>query len=202
MNRSSKGSPTARYVLIGLLATVLVGAAIAYALQVSTPNVTIPLVATNGQKVNVPLSGKPTVVVFFATWCPYCAYDAKWVMPAFAKKVQAAGGQVIGVQASLQLGQGVAGPLGNPTAGKEGSHYQPPAGKEQSDSLAALKRYQKAFNLPYPLYFDPGLKYTTSMQIPDYPSFAFYNSSGKMVAGLGGTQTEAVLWQDYQKAAQ
>lgn len=202
MKKTSRQSQPVRYFLIGILAALLVGGAIAYAIQISTPPVTVPLVATNGKQVNVEVSGKPTVVVFFATWCPFCAYDAKWVLPAFAKRVQQAGGRVIGVQASLQLGQGIPGPLGQPQLGQDGSHYQPPASKEQSMSLAELKRYKKTFHLNYPLYFDPALHYTMSMGVSSYPSFAFLNASGKMVAGLAGAQSGSALWSDYQKAAQ
>ena len=192
---------TVRYFVIGFIAAVVIGLAIAYAIQLSTPPVTVPLVATNGQKVHVQLSGKPTVVVFFATWCPYCAYDAKWVMPAFTRKVRQAGGQVIGVQSSLQLGIGVPGPFGNPYGGKDGSHFQPPPGKEQSDSLAELKRYVQVFHVTYPLYYDPGLAWSTRMGVQSFPSFAFYDASGKFVAGLGGAQSESTLWTYYQRAA-
>ncbi|MDA8345877.1 MAG: TlpA disulfide reductase family protein [Thermaerobacter sp.] len=202
MKRSSRKPQTVRYFIIGIIAALLVGGAIAYAVQVSTPPVTVPLVATSGKQVNVVLSGKPTVVIFFATWCPYCAYDAKWVMPEFAKKVKQAGGQVIGVQASLQLGQGIPGPKGNPQGGQDGSHYQPAPTKEQSMSIAELKRYEKVFHLDYPLFFDPGLHYTMSMGVSSYPSFAFFNSSGKFVSGLEGAQPESALWQRFQKAAQ
>ncbi len=199
MNRSQP--KTVAYFLVGIVAALVIGIAIAYAIQISTPPVTVPLVAMNGKAENVAISGKPTVVVFFATWCPYCAYDAKYVLPAFAKKVQQAGGRVIGVQASLQLGIGIPGPLGNPTAGQDGSHYQPPPGKEESDSLAELHKYQKTFHLDYPLYYDPGLRYTIKSGISTYPEFAFYSSSGAFVTGLIGAQPESSLWKSYQQAA-
>ncbi len=192
---------TLRYFVIGIAAALVIGLAIAYGVQISTPPVSVPLVSTSGKQVNVVLSGKPTVIVFFATWCPYCAYDAKWVLPQFTTKVKKAGGQVLGVQANLQLGQGVPGPLGNPYAGKDGSHFQPPKAKEQSDSLAALRKYEKDFNLNYPLYFDPHLTYTTKMGVVNYPSFAFFDASGKFVAGLGGVQSESNLWSTFQSAA-
>lgn len=198
----SRSQPkTLRNFVIGIAAALVVGLAIAYAVQISTPPVSVPLVATSGKQVNVVLSGKPTVIIFFATWCPYCAYDAKWVLPQFATKVRKAGGQVLGVQASLQLGQGTAGPLGNPYAGKEGSHFQPSKANEQSASLTALRKYEKDFNLNYPLYFDPGLRYTTKMGVVNYPSFAFFDSTGKFVAGLGGVQAESNLWSTYQSKA-
>ena len=67
-------------------------------------------------------------------------------------------------------------------------------------SLTALAKYKATFHLPFELYYDPGLAYTTKMQIPGYPSFAFFDRQGKMVAGLAGWQTEKQLWAAYQKA--
>jgi thiol-disulfide isomerase/thioredoxin len=164
--------------------------------------VTVGLVSVNDARVSVPVSGKPvTVVEFFAVWCPYCAYDAKWVMPDFARKVEKAGGRIFAVDASPYLGQAVPGPLGQPDLGKEGSHTTPPANEEVSLSLQAIAHYEATFHLPFPLYYDLNQAYAQAVGLQAFPSFLFYNSKGKPVVGLPGVQTEAQLWQAYQQAA-
>jgi len=207
----SKRSKTTTYVVIGA-AVLLVALAIVWGLALgSTPapktaanakaKVTVPLISASGQRTDVAVSGKPvTVVEFFAVWCPYCAYDARWVMSDFAAKVQQAGGRIFGVDASQQLGQAVPGPLGHPEQGIEGSHLQPPASQEMSMSLKAIAHYQSTFHLPFPLYYDEGLTYATQVGLRGYPSFLFYDAKGKAVVGLEGWQTEAQLWQAYQQA--
>ena len=164
--------------------------------------VTVALVNMSGRPTQVALSGRPvTVVEFFAVWCPYCAYDSRWVMPEFAAKVKKAGGRIFAVDASQQLGQAVPGPLGHPEQGIEGSHLQPPASQEESMSLKAIAHYKATFHLPFPLYYDEGLTYATQVGLQGYPSFLFYDAKGKAVVGLEGWQTEAQLWQAYQQAA-
>ena len=195
-------------IVVAVFAALLVILAVIWGLALgSSPKpqakaVTVGLVTMSGQRAQVTLSGKPvTVVEFFAVWCPYCAYDARWVMPEFARKVQAAGGRIVAVDSSQQLGQAVPGPFGQPDLGKEGSHLQPPADQEEAMSLTAIAHYQATFHLPFPLYYDLGLTYATAVGLQGYPSFLFYDAKGKAVVGLEGWQTETQLWQAYQRAA-
>ncbi len=212
--RSKQTGRNSTTIVIIVAAVVLVVVAVVWGLalggsgqgapkaKVTTKAVTVGLVSMNGQRTQVAVSGKPvTVVEFFAVWCPYCAYDARWVMPEFAAKVEKAGGRIFAVDASQQLGQAVPGPDGHPEQGIEGSHLQPPAGQEESMSLQAIAHYKATFHLPFPLYYDEGLTYATAVGLQGYPSFLFYNAKGKAVGGIEGWQTEAQLWQAYQQAA-
>jgi len=196
--------------IVGAAAIVLVILAVVWGLalgksgsppKAKSNQVTVGLIAANGQREQVALSGKKvTVVMFFAIWCPYCAYDAKWVTPEFYREVVKAGGRMFAVDASPQLGQAQAGPLGNPYGGKEGSHLQPPPSQELAMSLQAIKQYKSSFNLPYPLYYDEGQTYAKSVQLQAFPSYIFYNSRGKPVKYLEGLYSQAQLWQTYQQA--
>lgn len=209
---SQPGRRSSTSVVVIVVAVLLVILAVTWGIElggasqgVAKPKakaVSVGLISMAGQRTEVAVSGKPvTVVEFFAVWCPYCAYDARWVMPAFAHKVQAAGGRIFGVDASQQLGQAVPGPFGHPEQGIEGSHLQPPTNQEEAMSLQAIAKYQATFKLPFPLYYDQGLTYATAVGLQGYPSFLFYNSKGKIVAGIAGWQTEAQLWKAYQQAA-
>ena len=201
-------------IVVVVAAVLLIVLAVVWGLELggstqgaSTPKakakaVTVGLITMGGQRAQVAVSGKPvTVVEFFAVWCPYCAYDSRWVMPAFAAKVQAAGGRIFAVDASQQLGQAVPGPKGHPDQGVEGSHLQPPASQEEAMSLKAIAHYKATFHLAFPLYYDQGLTYATAVGLQGYPSFLFYDAKGKAVVGLEGWQTETALWQAYQQAA-
>lgn len=158
------------------------------------------LVATDGKTVDAPLGGRPVVVEFFATWCPYCAYDARYDLPQFAGKVQDAGGMFYAVDASTGVGLGVPGPLGHPALGKDGSYQPAPPSQEEQASLAALRRYDETYRLDYPTYFDPGLRFSQSAHIPAFPYFLFINAKGQVVKALVGLQPVSTLWRTYQQA--
>lgn len=44
------------------------------------------LVTVSGQRTTLALGRKVTVVLAMATWCKYCAYMDKWVLPPIAKE--------------------------------------------------------------------------------------------------------------------
>lgn len=158
------------------------------------------LVATDGKTVEAPLGGRPIVVEFFATWCPYCAYDARYYLPRFASRVQGAGGVFYAVDASTGVGLGVPGPLGHPALGKDGSYEPAPPNQEEQASLAALRRYDEIYRLDYPTYYDPGLRFSQSAHIPAYPYFLFIDAKGQVVKALVGWQPDSTLWRTYQLA--
>lgn len=75
------------------------------------------LVSLKGQPSTLAIGHKITVVAAIGTWCMYCAYMDKWVLPRLASKP---GVQIDVVEISPQGGIADPGPLNPPFSGTDG----------------------------------------------------------------------------------
>lgn len=170
-----------------LLTVVVLALAAAALLVVALPKKSSPfgrdvlfeLPDAHGQTTAVRNDGRPVVLELFATWCPYCAYESKYDLPAIRSFVEGQGARFIAVNATPYVGVAEAGPEGHPEQGQEGSREPAASAK---DIQAAVQQYAERFGYDGPLYYDPDMKLATRLGLEAYPTFVLLDGRGNVLA--------------------
>lgn len=139
-----------------------------------------------------------TVVMAMASWCLFCGYDDKWVLPVLAKTP---GVTVDIVDVSPQGGIADPGPQSPAFSGHDGQGVPlTVAGMETT-----MQQYVKTFGtLTAPnihVYVAPQTT-QSSWHIQSFPTLAFIGPSGKVVVAPNGAQTLSQAQSDLQQALQ
>ena len=145
--------------------------------------------------------GRPVLVEFMATWCMYCAWESRWVLPQVETAAAQSGFVVLAVDASQLGGIGVSGPADNPGAGHDGSMTPLPTVGTEAAAMHELDAYAATFGLTMPFLYDPGLQVTTAYHVTAYPTLVVIGASGHIVKTYVGPQTAATLLAELGYAA-
>lgn len=142
-------------------------------------------------------ASRPLIVITVATWCKYCAWEAKWQEPALITWASQHHLGIIVLDATPLLGIAAPGPLNDPAAGQD---YQanPPA--SQAKFYAALDttliQYARRFHLPpADVYADPVNATYFSRHLQYYPTFYFVSAAGTVLRTTDQVATAASLEQ-------
>lgn len=138
-----------------------------------------------GQRTTLARGSKGTVIMAMASWCLYCAYEDKYVLPALAKTP----GVVVDIiDVSPQGGIGDPGPATPAFSGHDGTGGAlSVAGMEST-----MRQYMKTFGtLSAPnihVYVAPSVTQTV-WNIQSFPTLAFVNGKGAVSVSPAGAQT-------------
>lgn len=149
-----------------------------------------------GQRTTLARGSKGTVIMAMASWCLYCAYEDKYVMPALAKMP----GVVIDVvDVSPQGGIGAPGPATPAFSGHDGTGGAlSVAGMEST-----MRQYVTTFGtLSAPnvhVYVAPSVT-QTAWNIQSFPTLAFVGANGQVTVAPTGAQTLSQAQSDLQQA--
>lgn len=150
----------------------------------------------HGQPTTLARGSRGTVVLAMASWCLFCAYEDKYVMPALAKTPGVA---VDVVDVSPQGGIGDPGPQNPAFSGHDGSGGPlTVAGME-----ATMRQYVQTFGtLSAPnihVYVAPTAT-QSAWNIQAYPTLAFLSANGRVAVAPGGAQTLSQAESDLRQA--
>lgn len=155
-----------------------------------------PVETLTGQQTTLAQGSKGTVIMAMASWCLYCGYEDKWVLPVLAKTP----GVVIDiVDVSPQGGIADPGPQSPAFSGHDGQGGPlTVAGMEST-----MQQYKKTFGTlnasNIHLYVAPQST-QSAWNIQSFPTLAFANASGKVVVAPAGAQTISQAQSDLQQA--
>lgn len=182
------------FLTLGVLAAAFVGLVIALALrEPAGPRLSdgasgaqvlpFTLPDQDGKQVSIKADGKPLVVELMATWCPYCAYEAKYDLSEIIPYVQGKGGRFVAINATNRLGIGTAGEKGQPGSGRDGSRATPTGDPDQAFQ-AEMKRYVQTYPAAgqAPFLYDPESTVASRFNLRGYPTFALVDGGGRVIA--------------------
>ncbi len=157
----------------------------------STP----PVYSVASQHWVSPAFGAPSggIVIAMASWCKFCAWEARWQEPALIRWATLHHIRVSLVVISPYGGIGVPGPLNNSNAGVD--HPKALPSKHAVSLLATtMDTYAQEFHLnPDRIFLDPKRDSVFSKKAAYIPSFFFLNSHGKIEKQLEDVQTATKL---------
>lgn len=159
-------------------------------------NFNTPVETLTGHQTTLAQGSKGTVIMAMASWCLYCGYEDKWVLPVLAKTP----GVVIDiVDVSPQGGIANPGPQSPAFSGHDGQGGPlTVAGMEST-----MTQYKKTFGTlnaaNIHVYVAPQST-QTAWNIQSFPTLAFANAQGKVVVAPGGAQTLSQAQSDLQQA--
>ena len=155
-----------------------------------------PVYTLTGQQTTLVQGSKGTVIMAMASWCLYCGYEDKWVLPVLAKTP----GVVIDiVDVSPQGGIANPGPQSPAFSGHDGQGGPlTVAGMEST-----MQQYKKTFGTlnasNIHVYVAPQAT-QSAWNIQSFPTLAFVGPTGKVVVAPGGAQTISQAQSDLQQA--
>ena len=162
--------------------------------QSATPS-TPPVYSVASQHWVRPSFGAPSggIVIAMASWCKFCAWEARWQEPALIHWATAHHIRVSLVVVSPYGGIGVPGPLNNSAAGVD--HPKALPSKHTVSLLATtMNTYAREFHLnPKRIFLDPKRDTVFSKKAANIPSFFFLNAHGKIEKQLEDVQTATTL---------
>nr|WP_243239827.1 hypothetical protein [Sulfobacillus harzensis] len=149
-----------------------------------------------GQPTTLARGSKGTVVMAMASWCLYCAYEDKYVLPVLAKTPGVA---VDVVDVSPQGGIGDPGPQNPPFSGHDGTGGAlTTAGME-----ATMRQYVKTFGTlsasTIHVYVAPSAT-QAAWNVQTFPTLAFIGTTGKVAVAPAGAQTVSQAQADLRQA--
>lgn len=132
-------------------------------------------------------------MIAMASWCKFCAWEARWQEPTLIRWATAHHIRVSLVVISPYGGIGVPGPLSNSNAGVD--HPKAPPSKHAVSMLAkTMDTYAHEFHLnPNRIFLDPKRDTVFSKKAAYIPSFFFVNAHGKIEKQLEDVQTATKL---------
>ncbi|MBE3590986.1 MAG: TlpA family protein disulfide reductase [Firmicutes bacterium] len=172
-----------RLALTALVLALAAAAVLAVTLQkkpaaLGRNDVLFELPDAQGKVTAVRSDGRPVVLELFATWCPYCAYESQYDLPAIRSFVEGQGARFIAVNATPYVGVAQAGPQGHPEQGQEGSRA--PASSDK-DIQAAVQEYAGRYHYDGPLFYDRDMKLATQLGLQAYPTFVILDGRGRVL---------------------
>lgn len=139
---------------------------------------------------------KATVVMAMASWCRYCGYEDKWVLPQLAKTPGVA---IDIVDVSPQGGIAVPGPENPPFSGHDGQGGPlTVVGMEQ-----VMRQYVQTFgtlNAPNVHVYVAPQTTQTAWNIQSFPTLAFLGANGQVVGAPDEALTLSQAQADLQQA--
>jgi len=145
--------------------------------------------------------GRPVLVEFMATWCMYCAWEAKYVLPQLQAAAAGQGFAILAVDASDRTGIATPGPYDDPGAGRDGAATPLPTVGAEAAAMHELDEYAATFGLRFPLLYDPGLLVTQAYHVTAYPTLVVIGASGRIDRTFVGPQPAATLLAELAAAA-
>ncbi len=128
-----------------------------------------------------------------ASWCKFCAWEAKWQEPALIRWATQHHIRVSLMVISPYPGIGVPGPLNNSAAGVDHPEALP-ASHAVSLLAKTMDAYAHEFHLnPQIIFLDPKRATVFSKKATYIPSFFFLNASGHIEKQLEEVQTAATV---------
>ncbi|MCL8208381.1 MAG: hypothetical protein K6V97_09970 [Actinomycetia bacterium] len=144
-----------------------------------------PVETLTGQPTSLALGRRATVVVLMATWCRYCGYEDRWVVPGL---VGQPGVAVDLVDVSPYGGIASPGPQSPPFSGQD--HI----GKKTTVAgmRAWMARYAAQYGLPpgVHLYVAPS-ETQASWKVASYPTIVLLDGSGTVRRVIAGAFTSS-----------
>ncbi len=162
----------------------------------ATVNWHTPLETLAGQPTTLARGSKGTIIMAMASWCLYCGYEDKWVLPVLAKTP----GVVVDiVDVSPQGGIADPGPQSPAFSGHDGTG----GALTVAGMASTMQRYVKAFGTlsasNIHVYVAPTAT-QTAWNIQSFPSLAFVGANGTVAVAPGGAQTLSQAQTDVQQA--
>ncbi len=155
------------------------------------------LLTLQGKSTHLAIGRKATVVIAMATWCLYCGYMDRWVVPKVAR-MRGVRVDIVDVSPS----GGIADP-GPPTPPFHGSDATSPPPVDVAGMEAVLQQYM----VEYDLSGDPGVSAYVAPQatraawkVTGFPTVAVLNAQGAVVWASQGGMTLSQLAQRIKSA--
>ncbi|MCY0908633.1 MAG: hypothetical protein OWR62_09610 [Sulfobacillus thermotolerans] len=135
------------------------------------------------------------VVIAMASWCKYCAWEAKWQEPQLFHWGQAHHIRIALVDISPRGGIGVAGPANNAAAGHDGTG--PFYGASRSGIKAldhTLQEYAAIYHLPLTAFtIDPTDATPFAKKAEMIPAIFLLNQHGQITRSFQGTTPASTI---------
>lgn len=129
-----------------------------------------------------------------ASWCKFCAWEAKWQEPTLIRWATQHHIRVSIVVISPYGGIGVPGPLNNSGAGVDHPKALLPTNHAVSLLATTMETYAREFHLnPQRIFLDPKRNTVFSKKAAYIPSFFFVSASGHIKKQLADVQTASKL---------
>lgn len=159
-------------------------------------NFQTPVESLAGQTTTLAQGTKATVVLTMASWCLYCAYEDKWVMPDLAKTP----GVVVDiVDVSPQGGIGDPGPQSPAFSGHDGTG----GSLTVAQMVTTMQEYKKTFGTlnaaNVHVYVAPSAT-RTAWNVQSFPTMGFMSGAGIVKVAPDGAQTLSQAQADLQQA--
>lgn len=149
-----------------------------------------------GQKTTLARGSKGTVIMAMASWCLYCGYEDKWVLPVLAKTP---GVTIDIVDVSPQGGIADPGPKSPAFSGHDGTGGP----ITTATMVSTMNQYKKTFGTlnaaNIHIYVAPSATRST-WNIQSTPTLAFVGANGKTAVAPAGAQTISQAQSDLQQA--
>lgn len=176
---------------LGLAAslTVLAGCGASVSHQASPPQYKVWSVSKNAWQTTPFVDKNGAVVIAMASWCKYCAWEAKWEEPQLLRWGREHHIRVVLVDISPRGGIGIAGPQNNASAGTDGSGQFLGSGAHGLKVLeATLKRYAATYHLPLAaLTIDPADTTVFAKKAQEMPAIFLVSPGGRITRTFQGT---------------
>ncbi len=135
------------------------------------------------------LSSNGAIVIAMASWCKYCAWEAKWQEPQLFHWGSEHHVRVVLVDISPRGGIGIAGPANDASAGTDGKgNYLGASPKGLKALEATLQSYSKIYHVPLnDLTIDPDDLTPFAKKAQLIPAIYLVNASGRITKSFEGT---------------
>ncbi len=162
----------------------------------ATFNFKTPVENLAGKTTTLARGSQGTVVMAMASWCLFCAYEDKYVMPQLAKTPGVA---IDIVDVSPQGGIGNPGPESPAFSGHDGTG----GSLNTAGMIAIMTQYTKTFGTlnaaNIHVYVAPS-KTRTAWNVQSFPTLAFIGAHGKIAVVPPGAQTVVQAQSDLHQA--
>jgi len=159
-------------------------------------NFKTPVESLSGKTTTLAQGAKGTVIITMASWCLYCAYEDKWVMPVLA---QTPGVVVDIVDVSPQGGIGDPGPQSPVFSGHDGTGGSLTVAQMETTMAAYKKTFGTLNAANIHVYVAPTAT-QTAWNVQSFPTMGFMNAQGKVVVAPGGALTLSQAQADLKQA--